>query len=319
MKKFVKYVLIFLLPAFILGISLELLLRRIPNDYLYKKEYLDRNSRQIRVLFLGNSHVYYDINPEFMKVNSFNASHISQPFNYDLEILKKYEGKWDSLKYIVLPVDYISLCFRLENSVEKWRIKNYTLYYGIENSSKIADYTESLSNKLMPNLERCYRYYIKGRHNINLTCSLLGWGTNYNSTNKQDLVFSGKTASLRHLSNDTLNIEKNLVDLKSILDFTKAKNIKVILYTSPTYISYLQNFAPVLLNKTLHAVSRVAANYPNAVYFSFQNDKSFVENDYYDADHLNEFGAKKLTIKMDSLVNSLDNHPKTFFSYRPAY
>ena len=43
MNKFTSNLLLFILPIVIIGVSAEILLRKIPNDYLYKKEYLDRN------------------------------------------------------------------------------------------------------------------------------------------------------------------------------------------------------------------------------------------------------------------------------------
>ena len=69
-------------------ISFELLLRNIPNDYSFKKNYLNTKSNSIEVLFLGSSHIYYGINPEYISRNSFNGSHISQSLNFDLEILE---------------------------------------------------------------------------------------------------------------------------------------------------------------------------------------------------------------------------------------
>ncbi|HRB69044.1 MAG TPA: hypothetical protein PLC92_02955, partial [Chitinophagales bacterium] len=80
-------------------ISLELLLRDIPNDYSFKKNYLNTNSNNIEVLFLGSSHIYYGINPEYISQKSFNAAHISQSLNFDLAILEKYKDRWTNLKY----------------------------------------------------------------------------------------------------------------------------------------------------------------------------------------------------------------------------
>ena len=74
MSKFIKKVLIFSTPIIIFIILMEVLLREIPNDYSYKKNYLDTHSSEIETLFLGSSHTYYGVNPEFIKSNSFKIS-----------------------------------------------------------------------------------------------------------------------------------------------------------------------------------------------------------------------------------------------------
>jgi len=113
MNKFIKKVLIFSTPIIIFIVSMEVILREIPNDYSYKKNYLDTHSNELETIFLGSSHAYYAINPEYIHFNSFNAAYVSQSIDYDLEILKKYENRTARLKFIVIPIDYSSLYNRL--------------------------------------------------------------------------------------------------------------------------------------------------------------------------------------------------------------
>ncbi|HWY10652.1 MAG TPA: hypothetical protein VN026_04960, partial [Bacteroidia bacterium] len=189
MKNFLKYTLLFALPIFILGGTLEVLLRNIPNDYSLKKEFLDKNSDSIKVLFLGSSHAFYGINPSNFGSSSFNASNVSQTLEYDLEILKKYKNNWHDLECIAVPVSYFSLFVKQDQGAESWRMRNYAIYYGITASKRIGDYSEALGNKLSIILTRLYSYYING--NPNLSSSNLGWGFKFNSK-KKDLDKTGK-------------------------------------------------------------------------------------------------------------------------------
>ena len=91
MKLFVNKTTLYLFPILILLLLIEVLTRAIPNDYTYKRDYLNNNSNIIRVLFLGNSHAYYGVNPAYINQNSFNAAYVSQSVNYDYQILKKYK------------------------------------------------------------------------------------------------------------------------------------------------------------------------------------------------------------------------------------
>ncbi|MGM9477655.1 hypothetical protein ACS5PU_14580 [Pedobacter sp. GSP4] len=302
MKRFITYTAIFLFPIVVLGLFFEVLIRRIPNDYEYKKSYLDHHAKEVNILFLGSSHVYYGIDPKYIK-SSFNASYISQSFDYDLEILKKYSNKWAHLKCIVIPVDYFSFYGRLENSPEAWRAKNYRIYYDINTDHKIFNSTEMLSNKLNINLERLYNHYIKGENDI--SCSSLGWGAGYKAINHKDLIKSGTIAAARHTAKDNLQYATNLHLLDEIISFAEQKHIKVLLFTSPAYKSYVSHLSRNQLNTTLSTIKRLNTSHLAIKYYNLLQDSSFHAQDFYDGDHLNEFGAKKLSIKINGLLGKI--------------
>jgi hypothetical protein len=299
MSKYLKTVTIFLLPIVLLCICAEVLLRNIPNVYSYKKQYLDKNSNKVNVLFLGTSHVFFGIDPAYMKSDCFNAANLLQTFNYDLAILKKYANNWQRLKYIVVPVDYLSFYTTLENSIEPWRVKNYNIYYGIYTTNNIKYYTEIFSNEPKYNFSRIYDFYIA--HKNSVECSELGWGTSYNSQKKQDLLISGKDQAEK-FKLDNEYFDQNLTTLKSIIEFAQERNAKVILVTSPAYKTYTQNLHRKPLMKTINTATDLAKTYSNVSYYNLLADKDFTAEDFYDADHVNEIGAKKFTNKIDSLM-----------------
>lgn len=300
MNKFIKSSIIFSAPIFIFLILIEILLRNIPNDYSYKKNYLDKHSNEIEVLFLGSSHVNSGINPEYIHYKSFNAAHIAQSLDYDVEILKKYEEKYDSLKYIIVPIDYFSLYNRLETGIEKWRIKNYNLYYDINKSNDIKDNYEILNGKFDKNIIRIVKFY--GYNKSDITSNKFGWGTNNNSKNKRDLVATGKMAAKRHTKKDEVFFNDNVAILNEIISIAKSKKIKVLFFTSPAYKTYVSQLEPNQLHKTITTASLLANSNANVKYYNFLNNKSFIAKDFYDADHLNEIGAKKFSIMMDSII-----------------
>jgi nucleoside-diphosphate-sugar epimerase len=130
----------------------------------------------------------------------------------------------------------------------------------------------------------------------------LGWGTNYNSKDNQDLTATGIKAAKRHTIKSDEYFNENVEYLKSIIEFAKAKNITVLLFTSPAYKTYVRNLDNTQLSRSINAANHLTDTYSNAVYFNLLNDTIFTENDFHDSDHLNEIGAKKLTVKIDSLL-----------------
>lgn len=306
MSKFIKQLLLFLCPVLIGMISLEVLLRKIPNDYSYKCTYLDSGSNNIEVLFLGNSHIYYGINPEYMHYNSFNASHISQSLNYDLFILDKYRNSWKKLKYIIIPIDYFSLYTTLEYSIENWREKNYTIYYGDHDDAGYWTTLEVFNSKLPRNLKRAKTYYFK--HKSDITCTKLGFGLKYNSRRSKDLGKTGPASAKVHTV-DKVNdhiFHDNIKSLQSIIDFSRRHHFKIIFVTCPAYYTYRDHLSNNQLYATINTVTKLSADNPNTHYFNFISDSSFTAADFYDGDHLNEIGAKKFTLKMDSIVTVIE-------------
>src|SRR5438128_2689811 len=182
MKRYLKSLLLFLLPLVVVAISMEVLLRNIPNDYRYKKIFLDNNARSLEVLVLGNSHSFFDIDPRYIKQKCFNAAYYSQSLDYDLALLKKYDNQWDSLKYIVIPVDYF------------------------------------------------------------------------------------------------------------------------LLFKAPAYKTYVQYLDDRQWKSTISSITKLVANHPACRYNNFLTDTSFTSSDFADADHLNETGARKFSLQIDSLL-----------------
>lgn len=303
MHKFIKNSIVFSLPIITFLVIMEVLLRNIPNDYSYKKNYLDQYSNQIETIFLGSSHAFYGVNPEFIDSNSFNAAHIAQSIDYDIEILKKYKNKSDKLKFIVVPIDYFSLYNRLETGVESWRIKNYNIYYGFNRSHNLTDNFEIMNGKWSKKCIRLAKFLIKKKSDV--SCNDFGRGINKNSKNAIDFVLTGKQAAKRHVKKDKSFFMENVAIINQIIALAKAKNAKVIFYTSPAYITYTSQLNKKQLQKTIATTRAIASLNPNVSYYNFLNDSSFTAHDFCDADHLNEIGAEKFSKKMDSIIKSL--------------
>lgn len=300
MNRFLKKFLIFALPVIFLCLFLEFSLRRVPNDYSKKCKYLNEYAPKINTLFLGNSHTFYGIDPTYLKQNSFNASHISQSLDIDHAILYKYENNWDSLKNIVIPIDYFSFYSNLSTGVEYWRVRNYNLYYDIHEFGDWSTNTELIGNFKF-GLSKFLHFYVQKQNLI--TATNLGWGTGYSFEKRQNLIQTGQEAAKRHLKENNLSFESNVKYLNSIIEFAQKRNINVLLFTSPAYKTYTNLLDTAQLNETLKTIALITSKNKNVRYYNLMNDTSFMERDFYDADHLNEFGAKKLTLKMESLLS----------------
>ena len=322
--KVLKLVSPIFISIFIICIPFEILLRNIPNNYSFKNNYLDKNSNDVEVIILGSSHAYFGINPLYITLKSFNAAYLSQSLNYDFEILKKYQQNFKKLKYIVIPIDYFSLYSTLE-ILDGGRIKNYVLYYGIKrnylsnstNLEVLGSYSLFLSNlksfylnnislevlgNPSSNLSRLQNFYLNKIDDISST--ELGF-VNLIYKETPNLDSSGIIAAKRHTIKDDQYYQYNINILKGIINFSNTNNIKLILYTSPAYKTYLNNLNLKQLNQTTKFVTNLSQSFNNVFYYNLISDTSFKLGDFSDADHLNAKGAKKLSSKIDGIIKSL--------------
>jgi hypothetical protein len=306
MLKFIKLVVLFSLPIIVAMVSFELYLRKIPNDYAYKKKYLDAQSNHIEVLILGSSHTYYGINPYYSKHTVFNAAYVSQTLNFDYAILEKYKNSWKSLKYIIVPVDYFSLYETLETGIEHWRVKNYNIYYDIAINKNYWNNFELFNGNFSGNIFRLKSHLLNP--NLDINCNKWGFGTNHNSKNGKNLIETGKTNANTHTYDLASNgfLSKNIQTLHSIIEFSEINNVKIIFITSPAYYTYRKNLKAQQLYHTINTIKQLSSKNVHTFYYNLLADSTFLASDYYDANHLNEFGAKKLTIKIDSIINSIE-------------
>ena len=299
MKTFILKTLFFSLPVLILAGIMEVLLRNIPNDYSYKKEYLDNHAQEIETLILGSSHSFYGLNPAYFTEKTFNASHLDQYLNFDYAILKKYENSLKNLKNLVIPISYFTMTGRLEASPEAWRIKDYVIYYDLNTVHSIRDYSEVLYHDMVRNLERIVSYYLHGKPSI--TCSKLGWGVVYHSSQSKNLEHTGKHAARLHTVAHFKYLPKNQKNLTQILEFCKNRDINVVLFTPPASEPYIKYLNRKQLNITIQSAKKISDCYDKCIYINLLSSNQFCSGDFYDGDHLNEIGARKLSLLINDI------------------
>jgi hypothetical protein len=304
MRAFLLSIAKFFIPILLLLGVMETLLRRIPNDYQKKRDFLDKHANEIEILCLGNSHGYYDLNPVYFDKPSFNAAYVSQTLDYDYRIFNKYRNRFKKLRTIIIPISYSSYYVRLEDSIESWRVKNYIINYGFVGSINFKDYFEIFSNRFITSLSRLNNYYIL--HNKEITCSDNGFGIISESEIKMDIEKSSIEAAKRHTVADYKFFEANSRLVEKIIGDASLNDIHVILFTPPAWSTYRMNLDTTQLIKSTEFSTRLSKKYKVVVFKSFISDSAFTRYDFFDGDHLNSSGAKKLTKKINYLIDKLD-------------
>ena len=303
MKRFVIKTTLFLVPVAILAMLLELGLRSIPNDYLYKSQWLEDHVSEIRIMSFGSSHGYYGINPNVFSESAFNGAHLSQTLGFDYFIFSKYVEKADSLKYLILPVSYSSLTQdKMIGGKEKWRNKKYMLYYNCPYRKCSFKNLEIWDGKLHKNCIRLFRYLFQDVNEIYVD------GRGWCQMESDGLKDDGEEAAKRHTASKISDdlVESNKERLKNMIEICQAKDIEVILLTMPAYESYRSKLNSDQLSITINSCHDLASSYENIIYLNFLSDTRFGRNDFLDSDHLNSQGATKLSLALQHVMDSLE-------------
>ena len=313
MKKFIlQIIFIFFLPILCVAIVAEYSLRQIPNDYSYKNQWMEMNSKNIHILCLGSSSVFFGINPIYFDKKAFNGAHVSQSLAYDNFIFNKFINRMDSLQYLVLDINILSPFSSLENTEEWWRVKNYCIYYGSNYHPGEIKYNYELAVHKLSTFKNALNGLksILGLHQYsNINVSELGFGLNYSSKNKILDWDNGKPNALRQneliKKQVPLNLMvKNKMYINEIIKKCVERNIKVLLISTPSYRTFRENLDTNYLKVKNEFCRSFVSEKNNVEFVDFSNDIRFIEEDYFDAYHLNEIGAKKFTtIINDKLSN----------------
>lgn len=315
MKQFNVKFLLMIIPVLGLLVIMEVLYRQVPNDYKYKAEYLNEHAEEIETLLLGNSHNYFGLDPiYFHEFNTFNAAYIVQRTYMDLKILEKYKDQLDELKIIVIPIIPMELFFqKIEDAPFFYNpsIHKYRIYYDLDIPWIYGDYFEVNSKMFMLRnmVNTLKNYYLYNQSSI--TSSGLGWGTNFHWTNARDLTQTGRETAWQHEQISFAKYEQdkgatyNIDILESIIDLAKEKNAMVYLYSPPIYESYRELIDDEREEYGFRLLKQIDSIHSNVFYENYYADESFVPEDFYDADHLSNLGAIKLSRIVDLRIRKL--------------
>ncbi len=279
---------------------MELALRHIPNDYELKNAQIALKKESIKTLILGSSHSLYGFNPEYFTEEAYNLGHVSQTIDLDYLLLKKYIKELPKLKTVVIRLSYTTLHEQLNESTESWRQKDYNLYYNLNVSNKLKLNSEVLSVKLRNNIKRLKNYYLEHEASISVTNS--GWAFFEKPHVVKPIDDFGWTVAKKHTAKDNNLVEENIKFLEKIVNLSNEHSVNVILVTLPAHKSYRDNLNTSQLEMVVAAGEKMKRKYSNCNYLNLMQSDSFKDIDFYDPDHLNTNGAKKLSLLVDDFI-----------------
>lgn len=304
MRRFLLKLCCFALLVLAVAAGFEAYVESQPNIARYKHEWMLKHSNEVETLVLGHSHNLYGICPELLGAHAFNLAQHSQTYRYDDYLLKHYP--MPRLKMVILNFDYFQLWEDFEhNPQQDFLAIRYRIYMDCDIHPRFSKYGFEVMS--LPLVQKNLQSLYMPRQN---RWSRLGQGMEYTKEAREEDWDNGQKRAEGNTYTDSTFVTSNEGFIRDILDYCRKRHIQVILLNTPVSDTFRQHEdnRQVAIN---HRVLRRLLNaYPEVTYLNFEDDKRFVADDFYDADHLNHEGATKLTAIVKETINSISSNDK---------
>jgi hypothetical protein len=324
MNKFIYRTFLFSLIPLIIILSLDFFARNQSSLYKEKHEGALKNKDFIEIIILGNSHAHTGVDPRGFDLFTYNLANVAQSLYFDKRITLSLLPHLKKLKYVFISIDYHSLYSSSQGIRDIWSYYAHGVKHNRYDESKylLADISPTLfgytPKVVLSFLKKKIVNRLKyGKDVIDFD---VGTGVNIKDTIVNGFIsFDGHRKSVFtperykkriHAFDEGIQTsdEKDevLEDLNDFLEILLNNNITPILFTAPTYREYNKYLEESVVNNNEREIVKLCEKY-NIKYLNFMNSDLFEKEDFYNADHLNKQGAKKLAKIMNSFIIDIEN------------
>lgn len=295
---------------FLLFATIEVALLFIPNTYSYKRDYLEKHINDISVLFMGNSYIEEGVCPELIGDGCFNIAISGRNVIYDAEIARKYFPRMNHLKIVILPLDYSKFEFgRGRNNPLDTRIDidlmtdTYRCMHYKYMNLHVDDFWY-WSEILYSQLNYISRFWQSREENVE--CDSLGFVALPLSKRKEGWKYRAVPPIIdasKKIDNHSFGLYWPYIEV--IADCTNKRGIQLVLVNVPKYKTYHNDINNAVVREMNGLILQLQRKYNNVKYWDFTYNEEFEDEDFFDACHLSEVGAKKFSEMLrDKIMNS---------------
>ena len=266
----------------------------LPSEFSIKHKQLSL-LESVDVLVLGSSHTYFGVDASEISSTSYNAALSSQSYKYDFLVLNSLIRRQVKVNCVILPISAFSRGYDVETGVEQWRKYQYWHRYNLHVFA-LQDYFDIRSYiPIMGDVDAfgSLRHIVSGNTIVSLyNVSIDGTGSNEdNGISRSKAHNQAGEAAKRHLSDDSSN---GVYWFRKTVELCNSLNIRLVLISTPVTSEYFQLVSTKLKRdqKELYEIAKSIKT--DVVVRDYSQSGNFVYRDFYDCDHLNPTGAKKL-------------------------
>ncbi|WP_455673832.1 hypothetical protein [Phocaeicola sp.] len=298
MKKFLKYICLFSSVIIVLSIGFEIMLRHIPNAYVFKRHVLEEKGMQIKNMIIGSSVVHCSINPAYLPDSTYNMSISGQWFRYNQMLLEKYIDQLPHLQTVIWGVCYQALWYDDCVELDKGDVVYHKIYLDISSDENILHNMEVIATGSV-SCKKWSKYYLL--HRNTMTCDSLGLDHGYSRAEKkhnwlEDIPGKVKGHTAAKDEKSELVFHQNLQRMHEVAKLCHDRGIDLCFVFPPVHENYYKLVDIDQMSKIDAALQEVTDKWDNVYYYDYFEDERFEGDDFFDGNHLtSDIGAIKFT------------------------
>jgi|GEM_PF-7043886 len=303
MKRFIRNVVLFILPFILLFALAEYRLTTYPSVFNQKAEYFKENLEDIEVLFLGSSHNELAINPEaFTDLKVSNIAFAGQDLQLESLIVNKYIGKMDKLQAVVVELSY--------HTLEHYRKEDYhrrTLYYKKYKVKSLGSWPDIKRKSILLSAPKFYFNYLftKGQKDA---VRKDGYSNEKLDKATQAEIHRRMKDSSRfenhHNYEDESAFDKNAELLSHLTDLCAKNQVQLILSLPPVHSAYANDMIESKKLRRSKSIMDIKSKYPNTIIWDMESSHQYPLHYFRDGDHLNHEGALAYSTMLNQLLTN---------------
>ncbi len=303
MVRFIKNAFLFFLILLCVCIGLELYLLTVPNQYSFKRKYLEENGDKVKVLVLGHSQTVNGVMPEILGDSVFNMATQGRYVYYDAEIARRWLHLLPNLECVIWPLGYDFHYDSYKYPLGGVRDKNdnrstyrcmFEKYMDISYDDVIPySYWSEILNSQFDYGKRLFG----GTHESLCQCDSLGFEPLLIEDKPYDWEYDRLPAPIDYTDpNLCKSVSLNISYMKTIAQACKDAGVCLVVVTLPYYKTYRALMTMRGMQDMYACVDSMRCVYQDLEYHCFIDDQRFTDEDFYDPSHLTVCGAEKFTL-----------------------
>lgn len=311
MKQFLKKILIYSALVMAIFIAYEVALLYVPNEYSYKKGYIENHKHELRVLVMGNSHFADCIDPSLLGDSIFNCAQPGRSVWYDLQLLKEYIPQMPQLETLVMPLSYDYYYWghlyeeKHEPKFNTYRCM-YIKYMGYAYQDGEWWHWSEILNSNYNHPLRLVSAFNAPLSSLTM-CDSLGMEIDSSIDNRFDDWEQQQLPENTPLADSTelrLNYKDNVRIYSEIVTLAHTYNKRLIFIAMPIYKTARERVSQRQLDELNSFVALLKRENPDIEFYNFIDAPGFTGQDYYNSIHLNNtYGARKFAPILRDILN----------------
>ena len=299
MKKFILQTALFLLPFLLLFSLIESLYTRVPNIYSKKSEVVAHRFDSIEVTIMGPSVTLRGVNPDYIEQPTYNLSLNGLDWEMGLAVTRYMLNFPNDIRHIILSSNINNL-YQGPREIKGSDRVYFAKYFDLP---EFRTYLAQEKGLLM--IQRILKYHLRGIE-PNLKIDSSGFSTQRKKKDV-DLAKEGNRLEALLQWNNTRFIPSKQENLDSIISICERNNIHLTLLSPPVHSS----FRPKDIEEKSKRVDGILESYDQQFdhvhFLNWMEHPEFKAEYFNDPIHLNEQGARKLSIMLDAHIQNLES------------